>query len=359
VTVTPKTFRAAVLAELDQPLVIDELETPELRFGQVLVRIRCSGICGAQLNEIGGAKGPDRFLPHLLGHEASAVVVEVGEGVTTVRPGDHVVCHWRKGAGHQAPTATFRSATFGTVNSGWVTTFSEYSVVSENRVTPIPEDFDPEIAALLGCALTTAMGVVNNDAGLGIGESIAVLGAGGVGQTVVHFASLVAAHPIVAVDVHDAKLELARSFGATHVVNGTSTDPLAAIRDAVGPAGADVVVETTGITELIETAYEACAATGRVVLVGVPTKSARKPSFYTLPLHFEKSITGSEGGGTRPDVDIPKLVGLVEADRLAVGGLITRRHPFEAINDAIGEVRSGACPGRCIVWMEDAAPGAA
>src|SRR2546422_7550003 len=129
--------RAAILVELKKPLVIEEIESPPLRFGQVLVKILCSGICGAQINEIEGAKGPDKFLPHLLGHEATATVVECGEGVTTVKAGDRVVCHWRKGAGIHAPTAKYKSR-IGDINSGWVTTFSDYSVVSENRVTKVP-----------------------------------------------------------------------------------------------------------------------------------------------------------------------------------------------------------------------------
>jgi len=134
-------FNAAILVELKQPLVIEEIESPPLRFGQVLVRILCSGICGAQINEIEGAKGPDKFLPHLLGHEATATVMEIGEGVTTVKPGDRVVCHWRKGAGLQAPTPAYKSKSFPKINSGWVTTFSEYSVVSENRVTSTYRQF--------------------------------------------------------------------------------------------------------------------------------------------------------------------------------------------------------------------------
>src|SRR5438067_1822192 len=167
-------FNAAILVELKKPLAIEEIESSPLRFGQVLVRILCSGICGAQINEIDGAKGPDKFLPHLLGHEATAIVMEVGEGVTTVKTGDRVVCHWRKGAGLQAPTASYTSKTFPRINSGWVTTFSEYSVVSENRLTKVAADFDAEAGALLGCAVTTAMGVINNNAKLAIGESIAV-----------------------------------------------------------------------------------------------------------------------------------------------------------------------------------------
>src|SRR5437879_588800 len=126
-------FKAAILVELNKPLAIEEIESPPLRFGQVLVKILCSGVCGAQINEIEGAKGPDKFLPHLLGHEATATVIECGEGVTTVVPGDRAVCHWRKGVGLQAATPAYQSARLGKVNAGWVTTFSDYSIVSENR----------------------------------------------------------------------------------------------------------------------------------------------------------------------------------------------------------------------------------
>jgi S-(hydroxymethyl)glutathione dehydrogenase/alcohol dehydrogenase len=344
-------FRAAVLAEQNRPLVLDELEVPELRYGQVLVQIECSAICGAQLNEIDGAKGPDRFLPHLLGHEAAARVVEVGEGVTSVSPGERVVCHWRKGAGIDAPTTSYASATFGRVNAGWVTTFSEYSVVSENRVTPIPEDLPAETGALLGCAVTTAIGVVNNDARLGIGQSVAVFGTGGVGLSIVQFASLVAGHPIVAIDIHPDKLELARSLGATHVIDAMRADVLEELSAIAGPQGVDVAIETTGVTDVIETAYEATSAEGRVVLVGVPTKAARHPSLYTLPLHFEKVLTGSEGGGSRPDVDIPRVVRLHEAGKVSFDRLVGRRYPLERINDAIEDLRGGNIPGRCIVSM--------
>jgi S-(hydroxymethyl)glutathione dehydrogenase/alcohol dehydrogenase len=346
-------FRAAILTELGQPLVVDEIEAPPLRFGQLLVQIRCSGICGAQLNEIDGAKGPDRFLPHLLGHEATATVVEIGEGVTTVAAGDHVVCHWRKGAGLQAPTPVYSSQTLPRINAGWVTTFSEYSIVSENRVTPIPHDFDPETGALLGCAVTTAMGVINNDARLGIGESFAVFGAGGVGLSLIQLAALVAAHPIIAVDLHEPKLELARSLGATHTIDARAENALDEIRSIVGPDGVDVAVETTGLADVIETAYEATSAHGRVVLVGVPAKNGRRPSLYTLPLHFDKVLTGSEGGSSRPDADIPKLVRLCQAGKLTVDGLVTRRYGLDQINDAIDDLRAGSVAGRSVVWMED------
>lgn len=346
-------FRAAILTELKQPLVIEEIESSPLRFGQVLVKIHCSGICGAQINEIEGAKGPDKFLPHLLGHEATATVQEVGEGVTSVKPGDRVVCHWRKGAGLQGPGAAYTSKRFPHINSGWVTTFSEYSVISENRCTRIPPDFDAEAGALFGCAVTTAMGVLNNNAKLGIGESIVILGTGGVGLNLVQFAAMVGAHPIIGVDLHDHKLELARKMGATHTINSRRANLVEEVRKIVGATGADVVIENTGIADLIEQAYEMAAAQGRVILVGVPTKSARHPSFYTLPLHFKKVLTGSEGGDCRPDVDIPKLVRLCQAGKLKFDGLVSKRYRLDDINEAIADLKQGRAAGRCIVWMEE------
>ncbi len=344
-------FRAAVLVELKQPLVIEEIEPGPLRFGQVLVKILCSGICGAQINEIEGAKGPDKFLPHLLGHEATATVMEVGEGVTSVKPGDRVVCHWRKGAGLQAPTSTYTSKTLGKINSGWVTTFSDYSVVSENRVTRVPSNFDVETGALFGCAVTTAMGVINNNAKLGIGESIVVFGTGGVGLNIVQFAAKVGAHPIVGIDLHEHKLDLARKLGATHSLNAKMSGLADEIRKIVGPQGADVAIENTGVTEVIETAYEVTGPQGRVILVGVPPKAARHPSLYTLPLHFNKVLTGSEGGSCRPEVDIPKLVRLVEAGKLDFQGLVSKRYTLDQINEAIADLKSGKVAGRCMVHM--------
>src|ERR687888_61062 len=240
-------MRAAVLTELNAPLVVADLEMPEsLSFGQVLVHVHYSGICGAQINEIEGAKGPDKFLPHLLGHEGSATVLDVGPGVRSVKKGDYVVMHWRPSAGLQSETPTYRwNGT--TVNAGWVTTFNDRAVVSENRVTAIPDDVDLRIAPLFGCAVTTAMGVVNRDAAVQIGQSVVVFGVGGVGVNIVQSAAMVSAHPIVAIDIVDSKLEWARRFWATHAFNSAAGGDLAQqIREAVGPAGADVVVDTTG-----------------------------------------------------------------------------------------------------------------
>src|SRR5215471_4543676 len=159
-----KAAKAAILAQSRAPLIVDEIAFPEeLGVGQVLVKVLYSTICGAQINEIAAAKGPDRFLPHLLGHEASAQVLEIGPGVTHVKVGDTVVMHWRPSQGIQAQPAAYqwRGAK---LNAGWVTTFNQYAIISENRMTVIPADFDLKVAPLLGCAVTTAAGVINNDA---------------------------------------------------------------------------------------------------------------------------------------------------------------------------------------------------
>ena len=191
-------FKAAILTELNKPLVIDELDIPVLDVGQVLVKVHASGICGAQIGEISGAKGLDKWLPHLLGHEGGAEVLETGLGVTQVKPGDHVVMHWRKGQGIEAKPPRYKWGWMppnGSVGGGWVTTFNEMAVVSENRLTPIPKDISFDVAALMGCAVTTALGMVNNEAKIMIGESVAVAGAGGVGLNVIQAAFLAGAVP--------------------------------------------------------------------------------------------------------------------------------------------------------------------
>src|SRR6516225_2974488 len=163
-------MKAAILVEQRIPLVVDEIRLPRaLSVGQVLVKIHASGICGSQLGEIDGVKGPDSFLPHLLGHEGSGTVIAVGPGVRHVYEGQKVVLHWRKSRGIEAelPVYTWQDRK---VNAGWVTTFNEYGIVSENRLTPIPDDSDMDIAALFGCAVTTGFGVVSNNARVKIGE---------------------------------------------------------------------------------------------------------------------------------------------------------------------------------------------
>ena len=334
-----KTAKAAVLAQSRQPLVVDEISLPEtLDAGQVLVKVLHTTICGAQINEIDAVKGPDKFLPHLLGHEASAQVIEIGPGVTSVQPGDTVVLHWRPSQGIQSKTPAY-SWRGQKLNAGWVTTFNDHAVISENRMTVIPADFDLKVAPLFGCAVTTAAGVVNNDAELKIGESIVVFGVGGVGLNVVQFAQLAGGNPIVAVDLLEHKLEMARRRGATHAINAAQVaDVAAAVRAIVGDKGPDKAIETTGVKQVIEMAYELTHADGTCVLVGVPNE---KVSIYTLPIHFNKVLTGSHGGDARPHIDIPRIIRLIRAGRLSFDGIITDEFPLSKINAALDLVRSG------------------
>jgi S-(hydroxymethyl)glutathione dehydrogenase/alcohol dehydrogenase len=220
-----------------------------------------------------------------------------------------------------------------------VTTFNDFAVVSENRMTVIAPDDDLKTAPLLGCAVTTAAGVINNDANVKIGESVVVFGVGGVGLNVVQFAQLGGANPIVAVDLLDGKLEMARTRGATHTLNPSAAADLAAeIRKIVGAKGPDKVIETTGVKSVIELAYDLTHADGTCVLVGVPSE---KVTIYTLPIHFNKVLTGSHGGDAVPHVDIPRLLRLLKAGRLSFDGLITHEFPLDEINTALDLVRSG------------------
>jgi S-(hydroxymethyl)glutathione dehydrogenase/alcohol dehydrogenase len=342
--------RAAILEESRRPLVVEEISLPEaLDVGQVLVKVLFTTICGAQINEIDALKGPDKFLPHLLGHEASAEVVEIGPGVTTVKPGDTVVLHWRPSQGIQSRTPAY-SWRGQKLNAGWVTTFNEYAVISENRMTVIPADFDLKIAPLLGCAVTTAAGVVNNDAHLKVGESVVIFGTGGVGLNLVQFAALAGGHPIVAVDLLDHKLEMARTRGATHTINAAKVNDVpGAIRDIVGAAGPDKVIETTGVKSVIESAYELTHKDGTIVLVGVPHE---KVTINTLPIHFNKILTGSEGGSSKPDIDIPRIIRLVKGGRLSFDGIITDEFALADINAAFDLVRSGKA-GRVLLRVAE------
>lgn len=347
-----KNMKAAVLVELKKPLKVTEITLPKaLTCGQVLVKVHYSGICGAQINEIQGAKGPDKYLPHLLGHEGSATVIDIGPGVKTVKPDDHVVMHWRQSNGIQSDPPSY-DWNGRKVNAGWVTTFNDYAIVSENRLTVIPNDFNLKLAPLFGCAVTTAMGVINKDANVKIGQSVVVFGVGGVGLNITQAAEMVSAYPIIAIDLHDSKLEMVKRFGATHCFNSNTHKDLGAeIRKIVGKDGANVVVDTTGNPRVIEMAYELTHPDGKTILVGVPRKG-NNISIYSLPLHFKKVLTGSHGGSTEPQIEIPRYIQLYNAGILKLDGLITHEFNLSEINKAIELLKSGKA-GRILISMEN------
>lgn len=341
-------MKAAILVELNKPLIVDEVDLPDsLTCGQVLVKINYSGICGSQLGEIAGVKGPDKYLPHLLGHEGSGIVVETGPGVQHVKVDDHVVLHWMKGKGIEAEPPIY-GWQGKRLNAGLVTTFNEYAIVSEDRLTSIPRELAGNIAALFGCAVTTGIGVVVNDAKIKPGESVVVFGIGGVGLNVIQGASLVSAYPIIGVDLYDNRLELAKHMGATHTINSKREKPEQTIRAILGNNGVDVFIDNTGLPEIIEMGYQVTNQKGRVILVGVPRKG-NNVSIYSLPLHFGKVLKGSHGGESDPSEDIPRYLNLVNAGLMKPAKQITHESTLEEINEAIDKMRLGEVAGKIIL----------
>ncbi len=344
----PRQTKAAILVEQNKPLVIDHIELPDqLHVGQVLVKIQVSGICGSQLGEISGIKGSDPYLPHLMGHEGFALVEGIGPGVKHVQVGDYVVLHWRKGVGIQSdpPKYLWRG---NKVNAGWVTTFNEYAVISENRCTKVPSDTNPDTAALFGCAVTTGFGVVENNSNIKLGESVVVFGAGGIGLNIIQACSLLSAFPIIAVDLFDNRLELAKHLGATHVINTKNIDPVLGIRNALKDDKLDVFIDNTGSTNIIELGYKLICPQGRVVLVGVPRKGS-DILIHSLDLHFGKSISGSHGGESHPHIDIPRYMKLIRNGKLSFEKLISSRFSLDNINLAIKSMKDGSTAGRVMI----------
>jgi S-(hydroxymethyl)glutathione dehydrogenase/alcohol dehydrogenase len=329
---------AAILVEQRQPLVLDEVELPALGYGHVLVQMKASRICGSQLGEIEGVKGPDKYLPHLLGHEGGGIVLEVGPEVSHVKPGDHVVLHWRPGNGIQARPVQYKLGA-KTINAGNITTFQNLTVVSENRLTRVPADTDPEISSLLADTLTTGFGAITRDAQVSLGESVVVIGVGGIGLGSILGAKLAGAYPIIAADIQDHKLAKAREYGATHTINTRTENLVEAVQRILG-GSADAVFDGTGNAAVIDQAWKITSAKGRLILIGV-MRHDQQFSLNTLPLHYGKSLTGSEGGSSLPSQDIPRYLRMIRDGRFDPRGMISHRCALTDINAAIATMRSG------------------
>lgn len=335
-------MKSAVLERIDHPLVIRDVELTDLKVGQVLVKILVSGLCGAQLHEIRGHKGNAKFLPHLMGHEGCGIVESVGPGVTTVKVGDKVVMHWRPGTGIEAPFPSY-VLDGKSMSSGKVTTLSEYSIVSENRVTTVPDDTPPELCAILGCALTTAMGIIDNEVDLKFGESVAVVGCGGVGLNLLQGASMKSACPIYAVEKNFNKKELCFTAGAT-----TFVDDIAAIDEKV-----DVIIDTTGIPEVISACVSKLSGKGRMILVGQPApgRGVEVMNAVNLFSGIGQTIKATQGGKTNPTEDIPRYVRMHKEGKLDIESFVTHRFKLDQVNEAFDLLRSGNA-GRIIIEME-------
>ena len=351
----PLKFKAAILENTCEPLKIDEVcfKGP-LDFGQVLVRIHYSGICGKQVEEVQGMSNfhgkPDPFLPHMLGHEGGGVVMDVGPGVTKVKIGDSVVLHWLKGSGINAPTPIYERDG-KRINAGWITTFNEYGVISENRLTPIPRKSNLKIACLLGCCVTTGVGVILNEAKPLPGDSVSIFGCGGVGLNAIQGAKLLNAYPIIAIDKNQESLELAKKFGATHTINSGVNNVLNEIKEITEDKGTKFVIIALSKLEVIETAIEAGSIPGEVYLAGVPPLDSQI-TINPFAVHSARKLQGSAGVGCFPDRDIPKYLQLYENNVLNLDEIISSSISLDEINQGIDIMKSGKT-GRCVVNMSE------
>lgn len=337
------------MVEVGKPLEIRSLGIPPLRSGQVLVDVAYSGICHSQLLEMHGKKGPDRFLPHTLGHEGSGIVLEVASGVTKVRPGDHVVLSWIKGSGADVPSTIYESER-GSVNSGAISTFMKRTVTCENRLTRIPTEMPLREAALLGCAIPTGAGIVVNTAKVHAGSSVAVFGAGGIGLSAILAARLQNAAKIIAVDVIDHKLQQARRAGATDLVNAQKQDPVGKIQELTGTGGADYAIEAAGRRETMEAAFRAVRPNGGLCVLAGNLPQGETITIDPFDLIRGKRIVGTWGGESNPDRDFPEFALLYIQGKLDLESLITDEYILSDINVGLESLAQGKV-GRALVSM--------
>ncbi|MCY7294454.1 zinc-binding dehydrogenase [Alteromonas sp. a30] len=341
-------MKAAVLFETGKPLqVVEGVQLPALESGQVQVKVHYSGLCHSQLAEVRGHRGEDKWLPHLLGHEAVGTVKAIGSGVTKVKEGDKVVLGWIKGQGMDVAGARYPLALNGQsylLNSGGVTTFSEQTIVSENRLVTLPQGMPDKLAVLLGCALPTGMGLVFNEAKLlpdddaSQGKSIAIFGLGGVGLSALIAAYATKPKTLIAIDVEAHKLELAKQLGATHCIN-LSTQDLDTELKRICPQGVDYSFEAGGKAKTIEMAFRSVKDGGGQCIFASHPQEGELIQLEPHAFHRGKHIRGSWGGGSQPDRDIPYFVELYNAGRLPnLALLLSHEYSLDDINQALDDL---------------------
>ena len=345
-------IEAVVLEATGGPLVATELDLAPPQREEVLVRLGASGVCHSDWNAVDGtAENP---CPCVLGHEGAGVVEAVGEGVTRVKVGDHVALSWAPSCGEcdecrrdlpQLCSTVWPAMGTGGLMDGtprlsrdgepvfhysFLSTFAEACVVPERSCVPIPDDIPFDVAALVGCAVTTGVGAVWRTAGVQRGDRVAVIGCGGVGLSALMAAVAVGAEPVVAVDATPAKLDVARSFGATDAVpwQGDATSTADAVREASG-GGVDYAIEATGRPEAMEAAFLSTRTRGAAVLIGIP----RSDAVLTLPAttipRMERRVLGSIYGSSKPERDFPDTLEHYRAGRLPLDRLVSHRLPLE------------------------------
>lgn len=339
--------QAAVLRQLGGPLSVEEVEIPPLDEGQVLVRLKASGLCQTQLKEIRGKRGADPFLPHLIGHEGAGIVQAVGARVGKVKEGDCVVISWIKGEGLQSKPPKY-SRNGEVINAGMANTLTGLSIVSENRVTRIPSSMPLDKAALFGCAVATGVGAVLNDGKAKAGNSVAVLGAGGIGLNAIQGARIAKAAPIIAIDIHEEKLKKALDFGATHSLNAKDPEIEKKILELTGGKGVDIAIESAGQVATMELGHRIVRrGGGKCILVG-NLEFGKKIAIDPFELVCGRQIQGSWGGGTLPDRDFRAFTEYFRSGLLKLEELITHRYPLAQVNEAFDLLEKGEA-GRILI----------
>jgi S-(hydroxymethyl)glutathione dehydrogenase/alcohol dehydrogenase len=363
-------MKAPVLFEQREPLRVEELEVEPPREGEVSVRMVASGVCHSCLHAADGSwQGIP--LPIVLGDEGSGIVETVGPGVRHLRAGDHVILSWAPTCGRchycvigrpnlcenrqpgkgVLPEGTTRLSLAGkpVYQYGHVATYASRTVVAESSAIPIRPDMPLDRAALIGCSVMTGVGAVINTAQVPPGASMAVFGVGGVGLNVVQGGALVTAHPLVAVDVRAERLEQARALGATHVVDASRQDPVAAIR-AITRRGADYTFAAVGDVRAMGQAIDSLAPGGTAVMIGVPPTGTTVPLSIQPLVSQERVIRGSIYGSARTREDFPRLVELYLAGKLRLDDLITRRYSIDEADQAFRDLAAGALARGLIVF---------
>jgi S-(hydroxymethyl)glutathione dehydrogenase/alcohol dehydrogenase len=339
---------AAILVQTGQPLVMAELDIPALKPGQVLVQLAYSGACGTQVMEWRGDKGEDKWVPHCLGHEGTGTVVDTGPGVTKVKADQQVVLSWIKGSGIEAGGAVYDWAG-RKVNAGGVTTFQRHAVVSENRLTLLPAGLTLETGVLLGCAAPTGMGAIFNVLNVRPGDAVAIFGTGGIGLNACMAAAFAGGTPVIGIDPSPARRDLARRFGASHVIDPVAGDVIAEIKKIV-PQGVDLAVEASGVPQVMAQAINATRQQGgRAVVIG----NARYGSRLDLdPGVFNqgKSLMGTWGGDSVPDRDYHRFARLIGSERFPVRELLSKPYSLAQADQALQDLAAGRV-GRPLIDM--------
>src|SRR6266568_6634928 len=328
--------KAAILTGLDQPLEIHDVDLESPHAGEVKVRMGASGVCHSDLSVQNGTLMG--VAPIVLGHEGAGVIEEVGEGVTGLKAADASLASG--GLLDGTPRFSWNGAPLSQMAASG--TFSEVSVIPATGAVKIPDDVDMKVAALIGCGVLTGTGAAMNTADIKKGDTVAVIGCGGVGLNVIQGARIKGAGEIIAIDMNETKLQMAKEFGATATINASQGDPVSQVMSMTDERGADVAFEVIGLEKTIDQAITMTRRGGQAILVGVPRMDVMVtiPAFLGIVLQ-EKTIKGCWYGSSNVQKDVPKLVDLYKKGELKLDELISREISLEQVNEAFEAMKTG------------------